>query len=106
MEPAGRENFPADHVQLDFTGSGGLAEAGIRGVAQTAGTAGCAHADGYPGYYSLPEQTRVVGCCAHARRKFDEAVNSLPKQEQADGTALEGQRYCTPCLRWRRSLPV
>ena len=27
-------------------------------------------------------------------RKFDEAVKSLPKQEQAESTALEGQRYC------------
>lgn len=32
---------------------------------------------------------------AHARRKFDEAVKSLPKQEQAESTALEGQRYCS-----------
>ena len=42
MEPAGCEAVPADHVQLDIAGSGRLAEAGVRGVAQTAGTAGCA----------------------------------------------------------------
>lgn len=58
------------------------------------GFTGWLHADGYPGYHSLPEQIRVVGCWAHARRKFDEAVKSLPKQEQAESTALEGQRYC------------
>ena len=39
VEPAGRENFPADHVQLDIAGSGRLAEAGVQGAAQTAGTA-------------------------------------------------------------------
>lgn len=59
------------------------------------GFTGWLHADGYPGYHSLPEQIRVVGCWAHARRKFDEAVSSLPKQEQAGSTALEGQRYCS-----------
>lgn len=60
-----------------------------------AGFRGWLHADGYVGYHSLPEEIRVVGCWAHARRKFDEAVNSLPKQEQAGSTALEGQRYCS-----------
>lgn len=58
------------------------------------GFTGRLHADGYTGYHSLPERIRVVGCWAHARRKFDEAVKSLPKQEQAESTALEGQRYC------------
>ena len=29
MEPAGRENFPADDVQLDIACSGRLAEAGV-----------------------------------------------------------------------------
>ena len=62
------------------------------------GFKGWLHADGYPGYHSLPENIRVVGCWAHARRKFDEAVNSLPKQEQAGSAAL--------CLHWRRSLPA
>ena len=38
---------------------------------------------------------RVVGCWAHARRKFDEAVNSLPQKEQAGCAALEGQAFCT-----------
>lgn len=58
------------------------------------GFTGWLHADGYPGYHSLPERIRVVGCWAHARRKFDEAVKSLPKGEQAESAALEGQRYC------------
>ena len=123
MEPAGCEAVPADHVQLDIAGSGRLAEAGVRGVAQTLvqrdvlhadeatlqvlrepgksaqsksymwlyrtggdsehpivlyeyspnrkpknaevfleGFQGWLHADGYPGYHSLPEQIRVVGC--------------------------------------------
>ena len=53
---------------------------------------------------SLPEQIRVVGCWAHARRKFDEAVNSLPKQEQAGSAALEGQRYCNALFALEKEL--
>ena len=40
---------------------------------------GYLHTDGYQGYHSLPADITVVGCWAHARRKFDEAVKSLPK---------------------------
>ena len=39
-----------------------------------AGYKGYLHTDGYQGYHSLPEDITVVGCWAHARRKFDEAV--------------------------------
>lgn len=59
------------------------------------GFSGWLHADGYQGYHRLPENISVVGCFAHARRKFDEAVNALPKPEQAGSAALEGQQYCT-----------
>lgn len=59
------------------------------------GFTGWLHADGYTGYHSLPQQIRVVGCWAHARRKFDEAFKAVPKQEQATCLALEGQRYCS-----------
>ena len=41
------------------------------------GFTGWLHADGYQGYHRLPEQIRVVGCFAHARRKFDEALQVL-----------------------------
>ena len=59
------------------------------------GFSGWLHADGYQGYHRLTENISVVGCWAHARRKFDEAVNALPKPEQAGSAALEGQQYCT-----------
>lgn len=60
-----------------------------------AGFSGWLHADGYPGYHKLPEQIRAVGCWAHLRRKFDEAVNSLPKKDQPNAAALQGQAYCS-----------
>ena len=46
------------------------------------GFSGWLHADGYRGYHKLPENIRVVGCWAHARRKFDEALQTLPKEMQ------------------------
>jgi transposase len=58
------------------------------------GFSGYLHADGYQGYYTLPENITVVGCWAHARRKFDEAVNSLPKSDQKESSAMIGQQYC------------
>jgi transposase len=68
------------------------------------GFSGWLHADGYQGYHRLPENISVVGCWAHARRKFDEAVNALPKPEQAGSTALEGQQYCTKLFALEKEL--
>lgn len=42
---------------------------------------GYLHADGYEGYHDLSDNIKVVGCFAHARRKFDEAIKGLSKKE-------------------------
>jgi hypothetical protein len=55
---------------------------------------GYLHADGYDGYHDLSGNIKVVGCFAHARRKFDEAVKGLPKKDQADSTAMIGKKFC------------
>ena len=55
---------------------------------------GYLHADGYEGYHSLSDNIKVVGCFAHARRKFDEAIKGLPKKDQADSIAMIGKRFC------------
>ena len=55
---------------------------------------GWIHADGYDGYHSLSDNIRVVGCFAHARRKFDEAIRGLPKKDQANSLAMIGKRFC------------
>ena len=68
------------------------------------GFTGYLHADGYSGYHKLPGSIRVVGCWAHARRKFDEAVNALPKGEQAGCAALEGQRFCNQLFSIEREI--
>ena len=58
------------------------------------GFKGYLHTDGYSGYHNLPEEITVVGCWAHARRKFDEAVKSLPKGKAKGSSASQGLAYC------------
>ena len=60
---------------------------------------GWLHADGYQGYHKLPGNIRVVGCWAHARRKFDEALQTLPKEMQKDAPAAIGECYCSRLFR-------
>ena len=57
------------------------------------GFSGWLHADGYQGYHRLPEQIRVVGCWAHARRKFDEALTAVPKDQQPASKPAEALCY-------------
>jgi hypothetical protein len=52
---------------------------------------GYLHADGYDGYHDLSDNIKVVGCFAHARRKFDEAMKGLSKKEQADSISGIGK---------------
>jgi transposase len=55
---------------------------------------GYLHVDGYPGYHKVTGAT-LVGCWAHARRKFDEALKALPDANQkAAVTAREGLQFC------------
>jgi len=59
------------------------------------GFKGYLHVDGYSGYNGLPPDIERVGCLAHARRKFDEAVKGMPKTEKGSQTAAqEGLAYC------------
>ena len=57
---------------------------GFKGYLQT---------DGYAGYNGLPDVIHV-GCLAHLKRKFHEAVLVLPKNGKK-GTAVQGEAYCS-----------
>lgn len=59
------------------------------------GFKGYLHTDGYAGYHNLPKEITVVGCWAHARRKFDEAMKSLPKGKAKGSSAAQGLAYCS-----------
>ena len=55
---------------------------------------GYIHADGYPGYHKLGENFTVVGCWAHCRRRFTEAVEVLKKEERKNSNAAKGLDFC------------
>jgi hypothetical protein len=57
------------------------------------GFKGYIHVDGYAGYHALTDVT-LVGCVAHARRKFTEALAALPKGSTAVVEAQTGLDYC------------
>ena len=49
--------------------------------------------DGYSGYNAVADVTHV-GCFAHLRRKFEDAVRALPKGKKT-GAAVKGEAYCS-----------
>ena len=63
-----------------------------------AGFHGYLQTDGYAGYHKVTDarpQVIPVGCMAHARRKFDEALKALPKDADAKhAKAAVGLAYC------------
>lgn len=65
---------------------------------------GWLHADGYQVYHKLRPNIRVVGCWAHARRKFDEALQTLPKEKRQESPAATGECYCTRLFQLEQSL--
>jgi len=52
------------------------------------GFKGYLHADGYPAYHKLTGMT-IVGCWVHCRRKFIDALKTIPKAERESSVAQE-----------------
>lgn len=68
------------------------------------GFKGYLHVDGYPGYHKVAGVT-LVGCWAHARRKYDEALKASPeKKGQLDTVAGQGLTYCNALFSIERDL--
>ena len=56
---------------------------------------GYLHTDGYAVYHSLPKDITVVGCWAHARRKYEEALKGTSRKERDQQSNIQrGKRYC------------
>jgi len=56
---------------------------------------GFLHTDGYDEYHrKLPDGINVVGCWAHCRRKFDEALTAIPEKDRAGSESLRGKQFC------------
>jgi len=53
---------------------------------------GFLHADGYDGYHDLSPDISVVGCWAHVRRRFDEALKIVPAPTQKNSLPMEAIR--------------
>jgi hypothetical protein len=68
------------------------------------GFKGYLHVDGYPGYHKVAGVT-LVGCWAHTRRKYDEALKASPeKKGQSDTAAGQGLTYCNALFAIERNL--
>ncbi|MDR1409258.1 MAG: IS66 family transposase [Oscillospiraceae bacterium] len=56
---------------------------------------GFLHVDAYSGYKKLEERgVTIVECWAHARRKFDETLKALKKEDKPNSEANTGLEYC------------
>ncbi|BAE85206.1 IS66 family transposase [Desulfitobacterium hafniense] len=67
---------------------------------------GYLHTDGYEAYHKLPGNIIVVGCAAHLRRKFFDALKTLPKDRQADSNAAKGVAYCDQLFRLEKQFAL
>jgi transposase len=63
------------------------------------GFSGFIHTDGYEAYHRLPDNIMVVGCLAHLRRKFYDALKTLPKEKQPESNAAIAVAYCDKLFR-------
>ncbi|WP_039944592.1 IS66 family transposase [Thermicanus aegyptius] len=79
--------------------------AGEHPKAFLAGFRGFLHVDGYAGYNQLKPEVTLVGCFAHARRKFDEALNALPPSDRNKNVAAKiGLGFCNQLYAVERDL--
>ena len=67
------------------------------------GFKGFLHVDGYAGYNELPATT-LVGCFAHARRKFVDALKAISKHNRSTVIANEGLSFCNQLYTIERKL--
>jgi len=67
------------------------------------GFKGYLQVDGYAGYHKVPGVT-LVGCWAHARRKFTDVLKSLPAGSLKPVTAKEGLKFCNRLFAVERDL--
>jgi transposase len=59
------------------------------------GFKGFLHTDGYEVYHKvLPGGIVVIGCWAHCRRRFDEALKIIPEKERIGTQSLHGKHFC------------
>ena len=71
------------------------------------GFKGYLHTDGYSGYHNLSPDIRVVGCLAHARRNFTDAVDAIRNEEKRSASpAMVGIAYFDKLFEIERKITV
>lgn len=65
---------------------------------------GFIHADGYEVYHKLRPEITVVGCLAHIKRKFSDAIKSLNDEEKKNTWCYKGQEYCDAIFHMEKHL--
>jgi len=68
------------------------------------GYKGYLHVDGYAAYHALPKEIVIVGCFAHARRKFDEALKVMSEKDRTGSKAERGLQYCNALFAIERDI--
>ncbi len=69
------------------------------------GFKGYLHTDGYSGYHNLSPNIRVVGCLAHARRNFTDAVDAIRNEEKRSiSPAMIGIAYFDKLFKIERQI--
>jgi transposase len=96
---SGRDGPPIVLFEYQPTRAGAHPKAFLKGFR------GYLHVDGYVGYEGLTGVT-LIGCWAHARRKFVEAIQVLPAPERKKGGthAHKGLDFCNQLFEIERAL--
>jgi transposase len=63
---------------------------------------GYLHTDGYAGYNILEPRVTLVGCWAHVRRKFDEALKAAPPEQREGSASRKGLEFCNQLFELER----
>lgn len=100
MYRTGRDGPPIVTFEYQSTRAGKHPETFLTGFS------GYLQVDGYAGYDRLAPTVTLVGCWAHARRKFDEALKALPSSKRSSGpvAAQVGLDYCNRLYAIERAL--
>ena len=68
------------------------------------GWSGYLHTDGNESYHKLQDDVISVGCWAHSRRRFDEAVKVIRPDAREGSDAMIGKKYCDDLFRIEREI--
>ncbi len=66
------------------------------------GFKGLLHTDGYQVYHNLPPEITVIGCWAHARRKFEDLLKKIPEDKRKGTNAETGVAYINALFKLER----